>query len=334
MVATWKPKEVEELAEIIKENNVVGLVDIEGIPSKQFQQIRKNISGDASIRVSKNVLMKRAFDKAGVEQIQDHVEGSVGLIFSNLDPFKLNKKLEKNRQSAPAKAGDIAPRDILVPEGDTPLPPGPVIGELQQAGVPAKIDAGKIVVQEDTTIVKEGEIISSDVAQILARLDIEPMEIGLDLKAAYEEEKEIVYTQDVLHIDPEETLSKLQSAYSGAFNLSMNAGIFNTATVKTLLAKAFTNSMNLAINAQIMNEDTIEQFLSEANMQMLSLGSNLGEEALDDELKEKVSNQTKQQEQEEQEEDEEEDEEGSEDQDEEEEEDDDQAAAGMASMFG
>ena len=38
-----------------------------------------------------------------------------------------------------AIVGDIAPVDIIVPAGDTGIPPGPAIGTLTKAGIKASI---------------------------------------------------------------------------------------------------------------------------------------------------------------------------------------------------
>ena len=55
MVAPWKIEEVKLLSKKIKESKVIGLVKISGIPSRQFQRIRKNLK-DVSIRVAKTAL--------------------------------------------------------------------------------------------------------------------------------------------------------------------------------------------------------------------------------------------------------------------------------------
>ncbi len=47
------------------------------------------------------------------------------------------------------------------------------------------------------------------------------MEVGIDLKAAYEDET--IYTSDILTIDEEQTLSDVQKAYTQAINLSISS---------------------------------------------------------------------------------------------------------------
>jgi len=293
MVATWKPKEVEELAKKMSKSKVVGIVNIEGIPSKQLQQMRKSLKDKAEIRVSKKNLITRALEKAKLKGMTEHLNGSLGIVFSDSDPFKLSKIIESGKISAPPKAGSISPQDIMVPAGDTSLPPGPVIGDLQRAGIKAKIEGGKIVVTEDSLVVKEGDVISPEAASALARLGIEPIEIGLKLKAAYE--SGTIYTSDVLHIDEAETLGRIQMAYTNSLNLAMDAGIYNKVTIPLLLSDAHQKALNLATNAEILTKETIKTILSKASAHASALKSLIPESAppAEEKAKEKPAEEVK-----------------------------------------
>ncbi|MBD3388635.1 MAG: 50S ribosomal protein L10 [Candidatus Altiarchaeales archaeon] len=279
MVAPWKKDMVKEAAKRIKSRKVVGVVKISGVPSKQMQDMRKKLKGDADIIVSRSTILKRALEKAGVKGLEEYLKGPSGLILSDLNPFQLEKLLYSNRSKAPAKPGNIAPYDLTVPEGDTGLPAGPVIGDLQGAGVKAKIQGGKIMVTEDSLLVNGGDPVNEKVATVLARLGIEPMEIMLKLNAAHEDGT--VYSGDVLHIDEAETLARFQDAHRKAFNLSYHARIFNKHVVEVLLTEAVCNARNLMVNAEIINKDTIELFLGKADAHAKALRSALPPEAFD-----------------------------------------------------
>ena len=82
----------------------------------------------------------------------------------------------------------VAPRstNILRAVGAV-FKPGPVVGEFQKAGLPAAIEKGKVVIKSDKVLVKSGGQITRDQAQALTKLEIYPMTVGLDLRAAYEE---------------------------------------------------------------------------------------------------------------------------------------------------
>jgi len=332
-VAEWKKEEVNDLKELIKTHSVVGMANLSDIPAPQLQKMRQNLKDTTVIKMSRKTLMSLALnksEKSNIELLGEHMEGQPALIFTDMNPFKLFKILEASKTAAPAKAGSIAPTDIVVPKGDTAFNPGPILGELQKVGIPAKIEKGKIVITKDKVIVAEGEAVPRDVAGILTRLDIQPMEVGIDLVAAYEDET--VYTSDLLTIDEDKTLSDIQKAFSQALNLSVNASIYTKEAIPIIIQNAQAKAMNLALNAEILTSKTTDLLLSKAYSQMLALASELSgksEEALDDELLDKLKSrpkavEVKKEEKEEPEEDEEEEEEDKEE----------DAAAGLGALFG
>lgn len=332
-VAEWKKDEVNDLKELINSFEVVGIANLSDIPARQLQKMRQTLRDKATIRMSKKTLISLALDdsdkEGSINTLADHMDGQPALVFTNMNPFKLFKILESSKTAAPAKAGAIASEDIVVPKGDTGFAPGPILGELQQAGIPAKIDKGKIVVQKDQVVVKAGEEVPAKVAGILTRLDIQPMEVGIDLKAAYE--NETVYTADLLTIDDEKTLSDIQKAFSQAFNLSVNAVIYNKESTPAIIQKAATQSINLAFNASVLTSKTSDMLLAKAYAQMLALATALSEQdssAVDEEILEKLAASATQAPAAEEKKEEEPDEE------EEEEEEEEDAAAGLGALFG
>ncbi|MDL2247027.1 50S ribosomal protein L10 [Methanobrevibacter sp. OttesenSCG-928-K11] len=332
-VAEWKKEEVKELEDLINSHEVIGIVDLLNIPAKQLQEMRKSLNGKAVIRMSKKNLIDLALedcnaDKNNIVDLSEYMDGQVALIATEMNPFKLYKILENSKTAAPAKAGSIATDDIVIPEGDTGFEPGPFLGELQKIGIPAKIDKGKIVVSKEHLLVKAGEEISKDVASTLTRMDINPMEVGIDLKAVYEDAD--VYLSEVLAIDDEKTLADIQGAFLNAFNLSVNAAIPTKETISTIIKLANTKAFNLAIEAGDINSKTSDLLIALAQSKMLALASALVEDALSDALKDKLANvpapteTVEAEEKEEEVEEEEEEEEASEE----------EAAAGLGALFG
>ncbi|ABR55780.1 50S ribosomal protein L10 [Methanococcus aeolicus] len=293
-IAPWKIEEVNNLKKLLKEGQVIALVDMMEVPAVQLQEIRDNIRDLMTLRMSRNTLIKRAIEELAEEsndpkfaKLAECLERGAAIVITDMNPFKLYKTLEDGKAPAPIKAGAIAPSDIVVEAGSTGMPPGPFLGELKGAGLPAVIDKGKIAIKDDTVIVKEGEVVSPKVAVVLSALGIKPTKVGLDLLAAYEDG--IVYTSDVLKIDEEEFVQNIQSAFTSAFNLSVNAAIPTTETIETILQKAFTEAKAVSIESAFITDKTVDDILGKAYAQMLSVASEAGEEALDDDLKERVS---------------------------------------------
>jgi len=273
-VAKWKFGEVEHLTKLLTGNKIIGIVNIGGIPAPQLQHMRSNLHGSAEIRSAKNNLIFRALKDAsknvkGIEGLEEFIKGQSAIIATDMNPFKLFAKIKETRTMAPAKGGEIASHDIKVKAGDTPFKPGPIVGELQKVGIPAKIEGGKVVIKSDKVIVPEGEKISSEIATMLTRLEIFPIEIGMELYGVFEEGN--IFKPDVLDINIDEFVGKIHTASSNAFALALEAGWYNKFTIKPLIMKAHFSAFALALESGVITKDTIKHLLGKANAQMLSL---------------------------------------------------------------
>jgi len=294
-VAPWKRDLVEELKDKFKEYPVVGILDISGIPAKQFQQIRDILRGKAEIKVSRKVLLRTAIEKASEDNpelggLTEYLEGPSALVFTKMNPFQLWKLLEENRTNAPAKPGMEAPEDIVIPEGETDFSPGPIVGELQQAGINARIQAGKVMVLEDSKVVEEGESISEEQVGVLSRFGIEPREIGFELRGAFADGT--VFSGDVLEVDVGETVENIKTGYRNALNLSFQVRYPTKDSLRLLIGQGSSHAQNLALNALFLTSETARPIISKASSEMLRLASfvfSKNPEAIGEELKEKFA---------------------------------------------
>src|SRR5512136_1066878 len=258
-VATWKKDAVADLTKLMGKSRVVGIIDVHGVPAPAFQTMRTNLRGKAEITMLKNTLMKIAIkqaakNKQGLDQLSENVSGQCAIVTSNLNPFRLFKQLDSTKTKMPARGGEVAPDDIEIKAGETPFKPGPVVGELQKAGLPAAIEQGKVVIKKDKLLVKKGDKIPREVALVLSKLEIYPLTVGLDLNAAFEDG--MVYKRDVLAVDDVEILNRVKAAASGALNLSVFIAFPTKQSIRVMLSKAHMDALNLAVNADIPNKDT------------------------------------------------------------------------------
>ena len=274
----WKKDEIEDIKQNIKTYSVVGIVGMRGMPAKQLQSTRRDLHGKAILKMSRNTLIKRALEESDekVRPLSDLIEDQTALIFSELCPFKLYKLIEKSKLPAPAKPGDIAPRDIIIERGPTSFKPGPIVGELQNAGIPAAIEGGRVVIRETKIVAKKGEVISSKLAEILGRLEIYPMEVGLDLRAVYE--NGIIYEE--LAIDEHKYFSDFTSAAQNALNLAISVDYPSRETIDVLLSKASIGARNLALKATIFEPDVMKSIIYKAHAQMISISKLIEEKGV------------------------------------------------------
>ena len=233
-----KKKAVDQIKDKLKAHKVVAVASIAGLKSRQYNAIKKKIRGQADVIVARKTLMQKALieGKPEAAKLQEKMTGSEVLIISDLDAFKLYKLFKDNKTRTIAKAGQLAPMDIIVPAGETNLPPGPVLTELKQAKIDAKIQGPKIVISKDSVVAKAGQPISQQVAGILAKLGIEPFEVGVEVQQVFENGD--FYNADVLNIDEDSLKAELAQAHMEAVNLCVYAEIFNETSIELLIMKA------------------------------------------------------------------------------------------------
>jgi large subunit ribosomal protein L10 len=269
------------IRELVKKYSIVGVVDVTGLPAPQFQRIRASLKKTAEILIVKRNLISLVCKELndsfpGLEELSQKCSGVVGLVFTNDNPFALYKFIKKNKSSAPAKAGQIAPNDIVVPAGPTSFAPGPIIGELGALKIKAGINAGKVEIKENCVVAKEGDVISPELASILTRLNIEPMEVGLNLKAVVE--AGLIYDKSVLDVDEDAILEDLKSQALRAFQLSVGLEYYTNENVKYFLGNAGRDSLALGVGIAWPEAETIKHLLSKANSQMSGVASSLPED--------------------------------------------------------
>jgi len=274
VVKEIKAKMVEEIAKKIKGAKTVAIANIGRIPSKQFQEIRKGLRGKAEIKVVKKRMLIRALEKANLKELTEKMADQPALIISELNPFELFREMKARRSPMPAKPGMIAEKDIVVPAGGTGLPPGPAIGDLQMAGIPAKIEKGQIVVLKEKVVTKAGEEVTPAVANALNKIGITPFEVGLEITGAWE--AGLIFGRDVLDIDYDRIRNDIASASESAFNLAYHAGYPVKEVIEVKLTEASGKAMNLALNIDWVSKDTIKQIISKAHAHALALNARVG----------------------------------------------------------
>lgn len=271
----WKEKNRQTLSTALRNSRVIGVASIRGLPASQFQQIRKKLSGVADIHVSRSSLLKMAIkdvaaDRKGVEALETEVvKDQTAIISSQQNPFQLFRALEKNKTPLAARGGEIAPADIEIMAGETSFKPGPVVGDLQKAGIPAAIEGGKVVIKKDKLLVRSGEVISPAIAQALTKLEIFPLVAGLDVKVIFEDG--LIFRRDVLSVDDAQTIRDIAAASAKALALAVKGRYFTPQSVRFLIGDAHTRAVNLSVNASIPTRETAKLLLSKAAMQATAL---------------------------------------------------------------
>src|SRR5438094_951711 len=190
-VAEWKKVAVQELQHLLEKYPVIAAADLTKVRSSQIHELRKRLRDRVTMLVTKNNLLRKSVELSDHEgsklgEFVKDLQGSNILLFTDTNPFSLIILLEKSKVRVPAKAGDVATNEIMVPAGNTGLPPGPVISEFGEIKVQTRIEGGSIWVARDSVVARRGDLITPKMASVLSKLGLKPMEAGLTLSTAYD----------------------------------------------------------------------------------------------------------------------------------------------------
>ena len=285
-VASWKKDTVSSLTEMLSNGGTIAVIDIHGVPASAMIGMRAGLRNQLNIQVAKKRLMKLAWEAVGNDfsDLEEIYSSAVqpALVQSNMNSFELFSELKKTEAGRAAKPGDVAPHDIVVEKMDTGMPPGPIVGELNSVGIPAKIMGGSVQIQKKVTILNEGEVFEGDLGLMLSKIGINPIVTGLKLCGTIEDGT--TFKPETLDIDYEQFESDLIGYVAGAFNLACNISWFTSQTTPTLISKASGEALAVALEAAIATTETLPHLIGRANASALGVAGSLSPEALDEEL--------------------------------------------------
>ncbi len=267
-----KIQEIKKLAEQILKSKTLMIADIKGLPSPQMQSIKKELRGKAVVQVAKKNIFDRTIKELKKEsalKLLDYIKENCAFIISDLEGFELASILSENKNPVFAKAGQIALEDIKIEEGSTDLPPGPAITEFGVLGIQIAVEEGKITVKKEKTLVKKGNEIKANIASMLQKLDIKPLEIGLNPIVLYDVQNGEIFTD--IKIDKKQTIANLKNTAGRALGFAQKIVYYCKETIGYLLAKA-----NL-------NHQALSKFIKVSNTQAQSSEESKAEEAPKDE---------------------------------------------------
>jgi large subunit ribosomal protein L10 len=261
-------------------HSLTAVVGVRGVPAAALQSMRRDLRHRGTpILVAPNSAIRHALEKATAQRpalrpLLEQVQDQTALLSTEGNPFSLYQQFLKTRSPTPARGGEIAPRDIFVPAQTTSFRPGPIVGELQHAGFPAAIEKGKVVLKKDITIVKAGHPISREVAGMLTRLEIFPLEVGLSLRAVVD--GDTFYPPELLSVDLETRRVELARAARAALGVAVEVGYVSSSTLPLLVMRAHRRALGVAVAAGYPTKETIEPLFAKAMREAAAVGKLIG----------------------------------------------------------
>ena len=188
----WKKDTVAELVSLLKSGDTIAVIDIHGVPAGAMIGMRKDLRGSMKIQVAKKRLMMIAWEECGfksddLDELYKSAVQPALVSTANLNSFALFTELKKTEAGRAAKEGDVAPYQIVVEKMDTGMPPGPIVGDLNSVGIPAKIMGGSVQIQKRTVVLEEGDVFEGELGMMLSKIGINPIVTGLKLCGTLED---------------------------------------------------------------------------------------------------------------------------------------------------
>ena len=181
--------------------------------------------------------------------------------------------MNNNKVKVSAKGGDIATGDVVIPAGNTGLPPGPIISEFGEVKIPTKIESGSIWVSNDTVVVRKGDTISTKLASVLTRLGMKPMEAGLSIMAAYDNGS--ILDEKDLTMDLENYKNQIIRSYKEGLSLAIEAAYLTPQSVPLILGRAWRQALTIAVKTEYTSPSTTDKIILAAYSDMLTLSNKM-----------------------------------------------------------
>ncbi|MDD3178109.1 MAG: 50S ribosomal protein L10, partial [Candidatus ainarchaeum sp.] len=195
-IKQWRIDQFSQINKLISDYKVIGIGDLENFPSALLHKLRKKLP-DVKFKVTNRNVLKRVLDSLNHKDILEILPKQPIIILTNDNAFELYANIKKNKARSKAKVGMVSPIDIIIPEGDTGLAPGPALSDLKKVGLKAQVKGPTIYITKDAVVTSKGEIISSDVVSTLSKLDIKPIELILEISGVKEDG--LIYNKDILN---------------------------------------------------------------------------------------------------------------------------------------
>ncbi|KAJ3165811.1 ribosomal protein P0 (A0) (L10E), partial [Irineochytrium annulatum] len=216
-----------KLESLLNEYPSIFIVNVDNVGSNQMHQIRIALRGTGAILMGKNTMVRRVLknlsgDRPEYQKLMDVVKGNVGFVFTSGDLKEVRTKIVSNRVAAPAKAGALAPCDVIVPAGNTGMEPGKT-SFFQALGVPTKIARGTIEIVNDVHLIKVGTRVGASEAALLNMLNISPFTYGLTVQYVWD--SNTIFAPEVLDVDESVFIENLKKGIANVAAISLGLGI-------------------------------------------------------------------------------------------------------------
>lgn len=235
-----------KLVELVETTPSALLVCVDNVGSKQMQNIRMALRGKCTVLMGKNTMIRTALrnrieetENEGMQRLLAAINGNIGFIFCNEGQMDLAREVvDREVVPAMAKAGVLAPKDVIIPAGPSNLEPSQT-SFFQALNIPTKIVKGAIEITSDAKVCVGGEKVTLSAQALLTKLHIRPFEYGMKLVSVFQDGT--VFDAAVLDITDAVLMSKFMNGVSSIAAFGREIGIPTEAGLPHMMCSAFKN---------------------------------------------------------------------------------------------
>jgi len=241
-----------KLVQLLNEYSKIFIVGADNVGSNQMQKIRKSLRGKGVVLMGKNTMIRKAIrghvqNNPNLESLLPFVRGNIGFVFSKDDLNAVKKVISENKVAAPAKAGSIAPCDVVVPAGNTGLEPTQT-SFFQALNIATKINKGQIEISNNVNLIKTGDRVGASEAGLLAKLNIKPFAYGLQIKNVWD--NGTVYGPEVLELTDEAIIAKFNNGVKNIASLGLAIGYPTVASLPHSVIRGYKNVLAISLGTE------------------------------------------------------------------------------------
>ena len=232
-----------------------------------MQQIRISLRGHAVVLMGKNTMMRKAIrghlgSNPKLDQLLPHIKGNIGFVFTKEELVTIRDMLVSNKVRAPARAGALAPLDVVVPAQNTGLGPEKT-SFFQALNIPTKITKGTIEIIQDVNLIKSGDRVGMSEATLLNMLNISPFTYGLAVQKVYD--SGTIFDPAILDITEADLKAKFMAGVARVAAVSLAIKYPTVASVPHSIVNGLKNCLALAAVTDITFKEAekLKEFLAD-----------------------------------------------------------------------
>jgi large subunit ribosomal protein L10 len=278
-IPEWKEKLAREIRELATKYPVFLVLDLTDVPAKHLQMLRKKLDRVAVMKVVKPKVALKALESIGLsrEQLEPYMTGQVMLLFTNMNVFEIADIVRDFITKDYYRPGEAVDKEIVIPEGNTGIPAGPMLSVFSRLKIPTKVQANVIYVAKDTVVAKPGDKVSADLASLLQKLGLALKEIKLKIKCG--RDGHLIIPADKLVLNVAEYEELLKRAALDGFKLAVELVIPEPNVLNVVISRAHRKALVLASEAGFITPETAAYVLRTAHMRALALAAEIAKYA-------------------------------------------------------